>query len=209
MVSEVYFRESGCLKNRETARLAWIRSLTLVMFIVLGFHALLFIVALILAMSMTRGLPEQDFVKLVLSFAGLTVFSGIVYALFDNRFKEKSMVEVHGDGLLMGERFVRWSDIDDIKIWSENYVSAESGGAPIVGYGMYGYAYGYATSRQVNYRKYRYVIVQVFHKTGIDELYIYYSEFWKFVKAVLQAAKVSHLSDKSWLHKLEKMDKAS
>lgn len=208
-MSDVYFRMSGCLRNRETARLVRIRNIIFLVFIVMGFHAFLLIGALILAMSMHQGPPDQHFVKLVLSFVGLSVFSGMIYALLDNRFGKKSMVEVRRDGLLIGERFVRWGDLDDIKIWTENYVDAEAAGTPIVGYGMYGYAYGYATSRRINYRKHKYAIVQVFHKAGTDELCIYYSEFWKFVKAVLQSAKVSHLADESWVQKLEKINKAS
>ncbi|MEM3808081.1 MAG: hypothetical protein QW413_05770 [Nitrososphaerota archaeon] len=54
-MSDVYFRMSGCLKNRETFRLAKIRNITFLVFIVMGFHAFLLMRALILTMSMHQG----------------------------------------------------------------------------------------------------------------------------------------------------------
>ena len=124
-------------------------------------------------------------------------------------YRRRSRVKVCREGLLLGGRVIRWGDIEDVKLLSKTYVDIEVEGSPVVGYGMHGYGYGYAPSRSATYERYKIPTVQVFHKTGAEEISFKGEEFWKFVKAVIRAAENLQQTTTvpPWLMKLKKLDK--
>jgi len=70
------------------------------------------------------------------------------------------------------------------KARSESFGEAEIEGSPVIGYGMYGYAIGRTTPPTITYRSYKYVVLQFFHRNGMETVYFSRQEFWPFVKAV-------------------------
>jgi hypothetical protein len=101
-----------------------------------------------------------------------------------HRYRKKSRVEVTDEGVVFGGRLVRWGDVDDVRAWSESFREAEVEGSPVVGYGMYGYAIGRTMPSTVTYRSRKYVVLQFFHKNGMETVYFARQEYWPFVKAV-------------------------
>ena len=73
--------------------------------------------------------------------------------------------------LFFGGRLVRWGDVEDVKAWSESFREAEVEGSPAVGYGMYGYAYGKTLPSTARYRSRKFVVLQVFHRNGVETVY--------------------------------------
>jgi hypothetical protein len=57
------------------------------------------------------------------------------------------------------------------KAWSESFGEAEVEGSPVIGYGMYGYAIGRTTPPTITYRSYKYVVLQFFHRNGMETVY--------------------------------------
>jgi hypothetical protein len=79
---------------------------------------------------------------------------------------------------------VRWGDVEDVKAWSESVREAEVEGSPVIGYGMYGYAIGRTTPSTVTYRSHKYVVLQFFHRNGMETVYFSKQEYWPFVKTI-------------------------
>jgi hypothetical protein len=109
---------------------------------------------------------------------------GVGSAIFLRRYRKKSIVVVTGEGVVLGGRLVRWGDVEDVKAWSESVREAEVEGSPVIGYGMYGYAVGRTMPSTVTYRSHKFVVLQFFHKNGIDTVYFARHEYWPFVKAI-------------------------
>jgi hypothetical protein len=101
-----------------------------------------------------------------------------------HRYRRKSRVEVIDEGVVLGGRLVRWDDVEDVKAWSESFREAEVEDSPVVGYGMYGYAVGRTMPSTVTYRSHKHVVLQFFHRNGMETVYFTRQEFWPFVKAV-------------------------
>jgi hypothetical protein len=101
-----------------------------------------------------------------------------------HRYRKKSIVVVTDEGVVFGGGLVRWGDVDDVKVWSESFREAEVEGPPVVGYGIYGYAIGRTMPSTVTYRSRKYVVLQFFHKNGMETVYFARQEYWPFVKAV-------------------------
>jgi hypothetical protein len=101
-----------------------------------------------------------------------------------HRYRKKSRVELTDEGVVFGGRLVRWGDVDDVRAWSESFREAEVGSSPVIGYGMYGYAIGRTTPSTVTYRSHKFVVLQFFHKNGMETVYFARHEYWPFVKAV-------------------------
>ena len=137
--------------------------------------------------------------------AGLVIL--FVVSLIE--YRKRSRVRVCREGLLPGSRMIQWEDIEDVKLLSKTYVDVEVEGSPVVGYGMYSYVYGYAPSRSATYERYKIPIVQVFHKTGVEEISFKGEEFWRFVKAVIRMAENLQQTTMvcPWLMKFKKLDK--
>jgi hypothetical protein len=101
-----------------------------------------------------------------------------------HRYRKKSRVEVIDEGFVLGGRLVRWGDVEDVKAWSESFREAEVESSPVVGYGMYGYAVGRTLPSTVTYRSRKFVVLQFFHRNGMETVYFTRQEYWPFVKAV-------------------------
>jgi hypothetical protein len=99
-------------------------------------------------------------------------------------YRKKSRVEVIDESVVFGGRLVRWCDVEDVKVWSESFREAEIEGSPVVGYGMYGYAIGRTMPSTVKYRSPKYVVLQFFHRNGMETVYFARQEYWPFVKAI-------------------------
>jgi len=195
-MTRVYFK-GGYLTNKESSRFDKVTAIAFVILFLLIFPgSLMFLMFL--------GLTIYFVVVILVPLVCLVAL--IVLA---RRVRETFKIEVRDNGLLLGGKLVEWKDIDDVKFWTESHEEIEAEGSPVMGYGMYGYGYGYVAPRSVNYKKYRYVVAQIYHKTGVDELYFKKGEFWKFIKAVLQVAKasISFPTEKNWLQKLKVLDK--
>ena len=95
-----------------------------------------------------------------------------------------------------------WSDVEDVKAWSESYVEAEVESSPVIGYGMYGYAIGKTLPASITRRKYGYVVLQIFHRNGVETVWFKRGEFWPLVKTLSRVLGMRGLTPK-WLHELE------
>ena len=142
-MARVFFRESDCLRTREAMSFYIMRVMALIMVIFLGIFTL--IVGLMLISDFIDIKPFLG------SLSALIGFLMIYYRISSLKHREASRVEVREGGLLLGnERFVRWSEIDDMKFLTETHVDLEVEGGPVMGYGMHGYGmYGYTPSRSV------------------------------------------------------------
>jgi hypothetical protein len=120
-----------------------------------------------------------------------------------HRYRKKSRVEVIDEGFVLGGRLVRWGDVEDVKAWSESFREAEVESSPVVGYGMYGYAVGRTLPSTVTYRSRKFVVLQFFHRNGMETVYFSRQEFWPFVKAESGILGERGVIPK-WLQELEK-----
>jgi hypothetical protein len=111
--------------------------------------------------------------------------SGVGLIVSLHRYRKKSIVVVIDEGVVFCGRLVRWGDVEDVKAWSESFREAEVEGSPVIGYGMYGYAIGRTTPSTITYRSHKFVVLQFFHRNGIETVYFAKQEYWPFVKAVL------------------------
>jgi hypothetical protein len=180
----VLFR-GGCLENRETKALFRAFMSMLVVFVIGVFFLGMFVFGILLAYSLPY--PSVDFAALlpILTFLGtLCSVSGAGLVVSLHRYRKKSRVEVIDEGVVFGGRLVRWGDVDDVKVWSESFREAEVESSPVVGYGMYGYAIGRTMPSTVTYRSRKYVVLQFFHRNGMETVYFARQEYWPFVKAV-------------------------
>jgi hypothetical protein len=183
-MGEVLFR-GGCLENRETKALFRAFMSMLVVFVVGMFFLGMFALGILLAYSLPY--PSVDFATLlpILTFLGsLSFVSGVGLIVSLHRYRKKSIVVVIDEGVVFGGRLVRWGDVDDVKAWSESFREAEVESSPLVGYGMYGYAVGRTLPSTVKYRSHKFVVLQFFHRHGIETVYFASHEYWPFVKAV-------------------------
>jgi hypothetical protein len=183
-MGETLFR-GGCLENRETKALFRAFMSMLVVFVVGMFFLGMFVLGILLAYSLPY--PSVDFATLspILTFLGALCFVsgvGLVFSL--HRYRKKSRVEVTDEGVVFGGRLVRWGDVEDVRAWSESFREAEVESSPVIGYGMYGYAIGRTTPSTVTYRSHKFVVLQFFHKNGMETVYFARHEYWPFVKAV-------------------------
>ncbi|MCX8193706.1 MAG: hypothetical protein N3G77_07860 [Nitrososphaeria archaeon] len=200
---EVYFRESGCLRSRRAGNIYFIMVISLIVLTISGMIAPMF------GLAFVFGYPNEETVAIFLGMMTVLAISLISFTISLVKYNEASRVEVRDDGFLLGDRMVKWDEIEDLKTWSETYEDLEVEGGPAIGYGMQGYGYGYVPSRSVTRRLSKYVNVQIFHQNMVDEIRFSPREFWRFVKAVIRATrdKRAFLADKNWLQKLERLDK--
>jgi hypothetical protein len=183
-MGEVLFR-GGCLENRETKALFRAFMSMLVVFVIGMFFLGMFALGILLAYSLPY--PSVDFATLlpILTFLGsLCLVSGVGLIVSLHRYRKKSRVEVIDEGVVFGGRLVRWGDVEDVKSWSESFREAEVEGSPVIGYGMYGYAVGRALSSTITYRNHNYVVLQFFHRNGIETVHFAKQEYRPFVKTV-------------------------
>jgi hypothetical protein len=202
-MGEILFR-GGCLENRETKALFRAFISMLVVFVVGMFFLGMFALGILLAYSLPY--PSVDFAMLlpILTFLGtLCSVSGAGLVVSLHRYRKKSRVEVIGEGFVLGGRLVRWDDVEDVKAWSESFREAEVESSPVVGYGMYGYAVGRTMPSTVTYRSRKFVVLQFFHRNGMETVYFSRQEFWPFVKAVSGILGERGVIPK-WLQELEK-----
>jgi hypothetical protein len=194
----------GCLENRETKSLFRVFISMLVVFVIGVFILGMFVLGILLAYSLPY--PSVDFATLlpILTFLGSLCFvsgAGLIVSL--HRYRKKSRVEVTDEGVVFGGRLVRWGDVEDVKAWSESVREAEVEGSPVIGYGMYGYAIGRTTPSTVTYRSHKYVVLQFFHRNGMETVYFSKQEYWPFVKAV-SGILGKRATIPEWLQKLMK-----
>jgi hypothetical protein len=164
----------------------------------------MFVLGILLAYSLPY--PSVDFATLlpILTFLGtLCSVSGAGLVVSLHRYRKKSIVVVTDEGVVFGGRLVRWGDVEDVKAWSESFREAEVEGSPVVGYGMYGYAVGRTMPSTVTYRSRKFVVLQFFHRNGMETVYFSRQEFWPFVKAVSGILGERGVIPK-WLQELEK-----
>jgi hypothetical protein len=183
-MGEVLFR-GGCLENRATKALFRAFISMLVVFVVGMFFLGMFALGILLAYSLPY--PSVDFATLlpILTFLGtLCSVSGAGLVVSLHLYRKKSIVVVTDEGVVFGGRLVRWGDVEDVKAWSESFREAEVESSPVVGYGMYGYAVGRTLPSTVKYRSHKFVVLQFFHRNGIETVYFARHEYWPFVKAV-------------------------
>jgi hypothetical protein len=202
-MGEVLFR-GGCLENRETKALFRAFISVLVVFVVGMFFLGMFVFGILLAYSLPY--PSVDFATLlpILTFLGtLCSVSGAGLVVSLHRYRKKSIVVVTDEGVVFGGRLVRWGDVEDVKAWSESFREAEVESSPVIGYGMYGYAVGRTTSSTVTYRSHKYVVLQFFHRNGIETVYFAKQEYWPFIKAASGILGKRDAVPK-WLQELEK-----
>jgi hypothetical protein len=202
-MGEVLFR-GGYLENRETKTLFRAFMSMLVVFVIGVFILGMFALGILLAYSLPY--PSVDYATLlpILTFLGSLCFvSGVGLIVSLHLYRKKSIVVVTGEGVVFGGRLVRWGDVDDVKAWSESFREAEVEGSPVIGYGMYGYAVGRTMPSTVTYRSRKYVVLQFFHRNGMETVYFSKQEYWPFVKAVSgMLGKRSTIPE--WLQKLMK-----
>jgi hypothetical protein len=173
------------LENRETKALFRAFISMLVVFVVGMFFLGMFVFGILLAYSLPY--PSVDFATLlpILTFLGtLCSVSGAGLVVSLNLYRKKSRVEVIDEGVVFGGRLVRWGDVEDVKAWSESFREAEVEASPVIGYGMYGYAIGRTMPSTVTYRSHKYVVLQFFHRNGMETVYFSKQEYWPFVKTI-------------------------
>jgi hypothetical protein len=202
-MGEALFR-GGCLENRETKALFRAFMSMLVVFVVWMFFLGMFALGILLAYSLPY--PSVDFATLLPIFTFLGTLcsvggAGLVVSL--HLYRKKSRVEVTDEGVVFGGGLVRWGDVDDVKVWSESFREAEVEDSPVVGYGMYGYAVGRTLPSTLTYRSHKFVVLQFFHRNGMETVYFSRQELWPFVKAVSGILGERGVIPK-WLQELEK-----
>jgi hypothetical protein len=202
-MGEVLFR-GGYLENRETKTLFRAFMSMLVVFVIGVFILGMFALGILLAYSLPY--PSVDYATLlpILTFLGSLCFvSGVGLIVSLHLYRKKSIVVVTGEGVVFGGRLVRWGDVDDVKAWSESFREAEVEGSPVIGYGMYGYAVGRTMPSTVTYRSRKFVVLQFFHRNGMETVYFAKQEYWPFVKAV-SGMLGKRATIPEWLQKLMK-----
>jgi hypothetical protein len=179
-MGEALFR-GGSLENRETKALFKAFLWMLILCIVGMFHFMIF-----LTLDIARYILQQslELTPFSMFFGALFFVGGVGSAVFLRRYRKKSIVVVTGEGVVLGGRLVRWGDVEDVKAWSESFREAEVEGSPVVGYGMYGYAIGRTMPSTVTYRSRKYVVLQFFHRNGMETVYFSKQEYWPFVKTI-------------------------
>jgi hypothetical protein len=179
-MGEILFR-GGSLENRETKALFKAFMWMLILCILGMFHFMIFLTVDIARFLMQQSMELSSFSM----FFGVIFFvGGVGSAVFLHRYRKKSRVEVIDEGVVFGGRLVRWGDVEDVKAWSESFREADIESSPVVGYGMYGYAIGRTTPSTVTYRSHKYVVLQFFHRNGMETVYFSKREYWPFVKTV-------------------------
>ena len=192
----------GCLENRETKALFRAFMSVLIVFVVGMFFLGMFVFGILLAYSLPY--PSVDFATLlpILTFLGSLCFvSGVGLVVSLHRYRKKSRVEVTGEGVVFGGRLVKWGYVEDVRAWSESFREAEVEGSPVIGYGMYGYAVGRTAPSTVTDRSHKYVVLQFFHRNGIETVYFAKQEYWPFVK-VASGMLGKRVTVPEWLQKL-------
>jgi hypothetical protein len=200
-MGEALFR-GGCLENRETKALFRVFISMLVVFVLGMFFLSMFALGILLEYSLPY--PSVDFATLlpILTFLGSLCFvSGVGLIVSLHLYRKKSRVEVIDEGVVFGGRLVRWGDVEDVRAWSESFREAEVEGSPVIGYGMYGYAIGRTTPSTITYRSHKFVVLQFFHRNGIETVYFASHEYWPFVKAV-SGILGKRVTIPEWLQKL-------
>jgi hypothetical protein len=179
-MGEVLFR-GGSLENRETKALFKAFLWMLILCIVGMFHFMIF-----LTLDIARYILQQslELTHFSMFFGALFFVGGVGSAVFLRRYRKKSIVVVTDEGVVFGGRLVRWGDVDDVRAWSESFREAEVESSPVVGYGMYGYAVGRTLPSPLTYRSHKFVVLQFFHRNGIETVYFASHEYWPFFKAV-------------------------
>jgi hypothetical protein len=201
VMGEALFR-GGCLENRETKPLFRAFMSMLVVFVVGMFFLGMFVLGILLAYSVPYPSVDLPTLLPILTFLGtLCSVSGVGLVVSLHRYRKKSRVEVTDEGVVFGGRLVRWGDVDDVKVWSESFREAEVEGSPVVGYGIYGYAIGRTMPSTVTYRSRKYVVLQFFHRNGMETVYFARQEYWPFVKAV-SGILGKRVTVPEWLQKL-------
>ena len=189
MMVEVYFRD-GRLVNRETSRLSNIYMVLLIVFVLLIFPGI------IVLMAFADWPLSAPLYSVLCAGIGMALIASLLL------LNKRSRVEVMDEGLSLGGRLISWNDIEDVKVWSESYKEAEVESTPVIGYGMYGYAYGKTLPTTATYMKYDYIVLQVFHKGGVETIYIPKERYWPFVKTLSRILNQRGIASK-WLHDLE------
>jgi hypothetical protein len=138
----------------------------------------------------------------VMPFIALLIALMLASLISWSSLRRAASVELTNEGLILGRRLVSWDDIEDVRVWSESYREAEVESAPVIGYGMYGYAYGKTLPTTATYMKYDYIVLQVFHKGGVETIYIPKERYWPFVKTLSRILDQRGLAPK-WLRDLE------
>jgi hypothetical protein len=200
----VKFFRGGCLESSETKTLFRSIISILVVFVVGMFIFGMFVLAIMLSYGPLSYLSVDFGLLPILTFLGsLCSVSGAGLVVSLQCCRKKSRVEVSDKGVVFGGRLVRWGDVEDVKVWSESFREAEVEGSPVIGYGMYGYAVGRTLSSSVTYRSHKYVVLQFFHRNGIETVYFTKQEYWPFVKT-LWGILNQRGSVPKWLQELEK-----
>ena len=138
----------------------------------------------------------------VMPFIALLIALMLASLISWSSLRRAASVELTNEGLILGGRLVSWGDIEDVKAWSESYKEAEVESTPVIGYGMYGYAYGKTLPTTATYVKHDYIVLQVFHKGGVETIYFPKERYWPFVKTLSRILGQRGLMPK-WLHDLE------
>ena len=138
----------------------------------------------------------------VMPFIALLIALMLASLISWSSLRRAASVELTNEGLILGGRLVSWGDIEDVKAWSESYKEAEVESTPVIGYGMYGYAYGKTLPTTATYVKHDYIVLQIFHKGGVETIYIPKEKYWPFVKTLSRILGQRGLMPK-WLHDLE------
>jgi len=191
MMGEVYFR-GGRVINRETNMLSNIYMVLLIVFVLLIFPGI------IVFMAFADSPLSAPLYSVLCAGVGIALIASLL--LLD----KKSRVEVMDNGLNLGGRFILWDDIQNVRVWSESYREAEVESTPVIGYGMYGYAYGKTLPTTAIYKKYDYIFLKIFHKYGVEIIYFSKEKYWPFVKTLSRTLNQRNLTPK-WLHDLETM----
>jgi len=189
MMGEIYFR-GGRVVNRETNMLSNIYMVLLIVFVLLIF------LGIIVFMAFAASPLSAPLYSVLCAGVGIVLIASLL--LLD----KKARVDVMDNGLNLGGRLILWDDIEDVRIWSESYREAEVESAPVIGYGMYGYAYGKTLPTTATYIKYDYIFLQIFHKGGVKTIYFPKEKYWPFVKTLSRILNQRGLVPK-WLHDLE------
>jgi hypothetical protein len=169
------------LEDRETKALFKAFLWMLILCIAGMFHFMIFLTADIARFLLQQSLELSSFSM----FFGALFSVGVVGStVFLRRYRMKSRVEVTDEGVVFGGRLVRWSDVEDVKAWSESFREAGVESSPVIGYGMYGYTVGRTLPSTITYRSHKYVVLQFFHKNGVETVYFAKQEYWSFVKSV-------------------------
>ena len=203
-MGEALFR-GGSVESKETNSLFRVFSWMLAVFVIGMLFLSMFVIGILLSYSLPYHSLDLAGLLPILTFLGaLCSVSGAALIISLQRYRKKARVEVTSEGVSFGGRLVRWGDVGDVKAWSESFREAEVEGSPVVGYGMYGYAYGKTLPSTVTYRSHKYVVLQVFHRNGLETAYFTKQEYWPFVKTI-SGILSQRGSVPKWLQELEKI----